>query len=54
MEWYSNKINVTCYGKRDHIPHFVKIEIISLQDRALKADYNGIFSIAMRCSVVML
>ena len=47
-------LHVTCYGKRDHIPHFVKIEIISIQDRALKADYNGTFSLAMRCSVVML
>ena len=45
---------VTCYGKRDHIPHFVKIEIISQRDRALKADYKGTFSLAMRCSVVML
>ena len=33
---------------------FCQIEIISLQDRALKADYNGTFSLAMRCSVVML
>ena len=25
-----NKTNVTCYGKRDHIPHFIKIEITPL------------------------
>ena len=45
---------VTCYGKRDHMPHFVKIEIILLLNCAFNADRNGIFDIAMRCSVAKI
>ena len=41
---------VTCYGKRDHIPHFIKIEITPLLNCAFNADYNGTFGLAMRCS----
>ena len=53
--WYcAQYMYVTGFGKRDHLALFTEIELRTLCNSAMNADYNSTFGLSMRCSVVKL